>query len=634
MDKSFDHLITSDVLRAHLGSAQVPALVMLTAHITGDLSVLRDEWRPSLPALPRSGLSSDVEAVVRARCLDLLEPHLIDQQNWPSAPEEHVRRAICTWLMGREVEDAQTLTNVVYTPNDSDPRMPAWNLEDIAPESGLTAVVIGSGFSGLLAGLRLKQAGVPFTILEKNSAVGGTWWENSYPDCRTDVRSHIYTYSFTQHDWTTHYGRQHAIQNYLHNFAVDNGLLEHTRFNTEVKAIRWDETSSTWTIETSNAEGEGETTRARIVVSAVGQLNRPLIPDTEGMESFAGPVVHTAQWDHSIDFTGKRVVVIGTGASAVQLTPALAKVAEHITISQRSAPWLRSSPDLRQEIDPDERWLLLHLNQYRAYYRYSIALPRIVGNLAAATVDPDFPPTELSVSAANEQLRVDLTAYLTDQAGNRLDLLDQIIPDYPPLAKRIILDDGTWVSTLKRDNVRLVRGSVQRIDRDGVWIGDEHVPADVIVLGTGFRASEFLLPMTVSGVGGQDLHETWGIDATAYMGITLPGFPNFFCMYGPNTNTVIHGNLVFYLECQAAYVLSAAQLLAKGAHTSMTLRPEVFANYDQEINEAGAMRAWSWSKTHSWYHNAAGRSTIMWPLPAVDYFERTSEVRAEDYTFG
>ncbi|GAA1498681.1 flavin-containing monooxygenase [Paeniglutamicibacter kerguelensis] len=637
MNKTLDRTTTQvseEELAAHLESAQVPALIMLTAHVTGDASVLRDDWRPNLRALPSSGLDAETEAAARARCFELLAPFLPTQNTWDSVPSEELRLAMSTWLMGAPVEDALAMSEVAFIPNNTDPRQPEWKLDEIAPDTALNAVVIGAGFSGLLAGLRLKQAGVPFKIIEKSHDVGGTWWENTYPDCRTDVRSHIYTYSFTQHDWETHFGRQDKIHGYLHQFAADNGLLEHMVYGTEVTATRWNEDTNSWTLETKTAQGVGETIEATVVVSAVGQLNRPSIPNLEGIDSFKGPIVHSAQWDHSIDFTGKKVVVVGTGASALQFAPAVAKVAEQVTIFQRSAPWLRSTPVLRQEIADGERWLLNNLNQYRAYYRFSIFLPRVVGNLPAATVDPSFPPTEVSVSAANEALRKELTEYLLEQAGDDAELAKQIIPNYPPAAKRIICDDGTWVKTLKRENVRLVSQGVNRIDETGVWLGDEHIEADVILLGTGFKASDFLLPMSVAGIGGKDLHETWGIDASAYLGSTLPGFPNFFCMYGPNTNTVIHGNLVFFLECQAVYMIDAIKTLATGGYKSMNLRDDVFAEYDKEIVAESAKRTWGWSKTHSWYMNAEGRSTIMWPLPARNYFERTTQVRTEDYKLG
>lgn len=631
LERTYSEL-SEEALRDHLNSAQVPALVMLTAHVTGDTSVLRDEWRPDRPSLPDSGLDAVTEAAARAHCFELLAPHLANQANWAAEPTEQMRHALTNWLLSSDIADAHALSAVSFVPNDADPRRPQWKLEEIKQDTGLDAIVIGAGFSGLLAGLRLKQAGVPFKIIEKSHDVGGTWWENTYPDCRTDVRSHIYTYSFTQHDWETHYGRQDKIHGYLHQFAQDNGIIEHMVYGKEVTSTVWNEDTDTWTLNTRTVDGTEESFESSIVVSAVGQLNRPSIPNLKGLDSFAGPIVHSARWDHDLDFTGKKVVVVGTGASALQFAPAVAKVAEKVTIFQRSAPWLRSTPVLRQEIEEGERWLLLNLNQYRAFYRFSLFLPRVVGNLPAATVDPDFPPTELSVSAANEALRVDLTNYLTEQAGDDAELLAQIIPNYPPAAKRIICDDGTWVKTLKRDNVRLISQGVNRVDETGVWLGDEHIEADIILLGTGFKASDFLVPMTVAGVGGKDLQETWGIDASAYMGMTLPGYPNFFCMYGPNTNTVIHGNLVFFLECQANYIADAVKTLAQTGHKSLDIREDVFAAYDKLVVTESAKRAWGWSKTHSWYMNAEGRSTIMWPLPAREYFEGTLKVHPEDYT--
>ncbi|HJX79250.1 flavin-containing monooxygenase [Glutamicibacter sp.] len=630
LERHYAQLLEED-LRAHHNGFQSPALIMLTAHITADASVLRDEWRPSIPALPVSGLSPEIETEAINYCIERLAPYLDTQANWAAEPTDQMRLAMTKWLLSADNDDAYALSEVSFVPNDTDPRQPEWTLNELQPGTKLTAIVIGAGFSGLLAGLRLKQAGVPFKIIEKSHDVGGTWWENTYPDCRTDVRSHIYTYSFTQHDWETHFGRQDKIHEYLHKFAADNGLLEHMVFGKEVTATVWNEKSSTWQLTTRQADGGEEKFESNLVVSAVGQLNRPSVPNLPGLDSFDGPVVHSARWDHELDFTGKKVVVIGTGASALQFAPAVAKAAEQMTIFQRSAPWLRKTPVLRQNIEENERWILLNLNQYRAFYRYSLFLPRVVGNLAAATVDPDYPPTEFAVSAANERLRADLTSYLEEQAGDDEELRKAIIPNYPPAAKRIICDDGTWVKTLKRDNVRLVSQGVNRVDETGVWLGEEHIDADIILLGTGFKASDFLVPMSVSGIDGKDLHETWGIDASAYMGTALPGYPNFFCMYGPNTNTVIHGNLVFFLECQANYIVDAIKTLAVTGKSSLNLKNDVFEAYDQRVVSESAKRTWGWSKTHSWYMNAEGRSTIMWPLPAREYYEGTLALNADDY---
>ncbi len=620
-----------DDLRRHIGAAAVPALILLTAQVTGDLGLLRDAWRPVPAALPHSGLPPEVDAEVVAVCLDRLTQAIEEGREWDERLSPEFLSAVGEWALGSTSAELTDLLRAAYVAEGTDPGAPSWKQSEVAPEREFRAAVIGSGIAGLMIGLRLKQAGVDFTIYEKSMNIGGTWWENTYPDCRTDVHSHIYAYSFQPHDWPSYFCRQGVILDYLTEFAKTHGLLEHIQFDTEVKDAHWDESRRVW--ETTLVRGdETSTASANILVSAVGQLNRPSIPQIPGLEDFDGPAFHSAGWDHGIDFAGKRVAVIGTGASALQFVPAIAREGADVTVYQRSAPWLMPTPELRQDIGDDERWLLNELPLYRALYRFTIFVPRAIGQLDAATVDPDYPPSEFAVSAANEELRKLLTAYLVAQAGDREDLVDKIVPDYPVGAKRIIRDDGTWVATLKRDNVELVTDAVSRIVPTGVVTADgRERPADVIIFGTGFRAADFLTPMEVTGEGGKDLHETWGIDACAYMGITVPDFPNLFCMYGPNTGLVLHGNVVFFMECQANYVMKAIEHLLREDAGSLSLTHAAFDRYREQITAASATRVWEWSSTHSWYQNAAGRSTIMWPLPAWDYVKATADIDPAQY---
>lgn len=624
---------SSESLRDRIHAAETPALLMLVAHVTDDPTVLRPEWRPNPDLLPAGTLDPEVAAQVREYCLARLDPFLEAASDWPLRPSREVLEAIGAWSLGSAAADIPDLLDAAFVAEHDDRRAPGWHRKDLAGDRSIRVAIIGAGFSGLLAGLRMKQAGVEFTIFEKNHEVGGTWCENTYPDCRTDVHSHIYSFSFFPYEWPSYFSRQQVILDYLRTFAEANDLLPHIRFGTEVADASWDELENKWVLRTVDRDVES-TENFDVLVSAVGQLNRPYIPSIDGLDTFAGPAFHSAQWDHSVDFTGRRVAVIGTGASALQFTPALADVAEQITVFQRSAPWLHPTPELRQDIGADERWLFRCLPLYRSYYRFSIFLPRVIGHLTAATVDPDYPPTERAVSAANERLRTLLYGYLTAQIGDRTDLTESVVPDYPPGAKRIVRDDGTWLRTLKRENVRLVSNRITRVDETGVWTDSgEHVPADVILFGTGFQASDFLAPMSIRGVGGKDLRDMWGIDACAYMGITMPDFPNLFCLYGPNTNLVLHGNLVFFIECQVNYLTTAVRLLLETSSAAMVLRPEIYKEYQDEIVEASALRVWGWSKTHSWYKNAGGRSTIMWPLTAQRYLEDTSIARAEHYEF-
>ena len=625
-------LPTVNAVRERIASAETPALLMLVAHVTGDVSVLRPEWRPDTVALPQSGLPAGVDHEIRAFALERLAPHLDGAAPWPTEPGPGILEAIGDWSIGPEVTQSPLLLHSAFVPDGTDPKAPVWTVDELAPGRTITAVVVGAGLSGLMVALRLKQAGVDFTIIDKDADVGGTWWENTYPDCRIDVHSHIYTYSFFAEDWPSYFSRQHVIQGYLRRFAEENGLIEHIEFNTEVVRADWNDTEKVWKVTVRDTNGVESVRDSNVFVSAVGQLNRPSVPDLEGMDEFQGPAFHSANWDHDVDFTGKRVVIVGTGASALQFGPAIARIAEHVTIFQRTAPWLMPTPELRQDIEDDERWLFQNLPDYRAYYRLSLFLPRAIGQLDAATVDHDFPPTEKSVSAANEGLRLQLTEYLRRQAGSDKELFEKIVPDYPPGSKRIVRDDGTWVSTLKRDNVDLVKDRVVKVDATGVITGaGEHVDADIIVFGTGFLASDYLTPMKITGIGGRDLHEEWGIDAAAYYGMTVPAYPNLFVMYGPNTNLVLHGNLVFFLEAQGGYIADAVRVLAESGKAGLSLRKDVFDAYKEEVTIESAKRAWGWSKSHSWYQNAEGRSTIMWPLTAQRYIEGTAQVVVDEY---
>ncbi|MDT2007978.1 NAD(P)/FAD-dependent oxidoreductase [Rhodococcus opacus] len=621
-------------LRAFIDYAETPALLMVVGHLTDDVAVLRDEWRPDPDLLPQGNLDPVTEAEVRRYCLARLEEFADSGAPVPSRPSASMLQAIGDWGLGGLGDEVTALLDQALVPDLEDRRAPDWTAESLDPDREFRVAIIGAGISGLLAGLRMKQANVPFVIFEKGNEVGGTWYENTYPDCRTDVHSHIYAYSFFPYDWPSYFCRQGVILDYLKDFAKHYGLNEHIRFGTEVANAKWDDESQHWTVSTADATGRTDTEVFHAVVSAVGQLNRPNIPNIPGIDTFEGSAFHSAQWDHSVDLSGKRVVVIGSGASALQFAPAVAKTADQVTIVQRTPPWLFPTEELRRDIGEGERWLLRHLPMYRAYYRFTIFLPRVVGQLDAATVDLQYPPTERAICEEGDLVREALTASLLEQIGDDDWLMEHVVPDYPPGAKRIIRDDGTWIRTLKRDNVSVVKGGVSRVDSTGIWTDtDEHIDADVILFGTGFAASDFLSSFSVTGSGGQDLHGAWGGNAGAFMGLTAPGFPNFFLMYGPNTGLVVHGNLVFFIECQAAYLVHSIKLLLETRRSAMNLRPEIYAKYQHDMDDANRLRAWGWSGVSSWYKDANGRSPIMWPFTTQDYWEGTREVRPEHYTF-
>jgi 4-hydroxyacetophenone monooxygenase len=475
-------------------------------------------------------------------------------------------------------------------------------------------------------------------VLEKNRDVGGTWLENTYPGCRVDVPNHLYSYSFApREDWPSQFSDQPALLEYFRRCADDLDLRPLIRFDTEVTAMTWHEDAAEWELHLhrgspDRGDPEPETVRASVVVSAVGQLNRPRLPEIEGRDDFTGPAFHSARWRHDVDLTGKRVAVIGTGASAAQFVPAIADGVASLTIHQRTPPWFLPTPDYTDPLPEGLIWLFEQIPGYAAWHRLWLFWRYYEGLRPATVVDPEWDGGGRSVSAVNEMVRIVLAQYIEEQFDGEPELLEAVIPDYPPAAKRMIRDDGAWADTLRSDHVDLVTEPIERITPTGVVTADgaEH-EADVIVYGTGFTASDFLVPMRVTGRDGRDLHETWGGDATAHLGMTVSGFPNLFLMYGPNTNIVINGSIIYFSECETNYIVDAVHGLLTGPHQSMDVRPEVQAAYAERIDAANRLSAWGASDVNSWYKNEHGRVTQNWPFSLLEFWQQTRAVDPTEY---
>lgn len=623
-----------ETLAAAIAQADIPPLLTALAAALDDPSLVPDHLRPDLAVLmdPDAGITP--ERMQEARDLALAAMvRLREQPPRPAAalPTDRLEPLLDYLSGGQEVASYLELLREELALGE-DLRAPTWCKDDVAEDRPFRVAVIGAGMSGLLAAHRLRQADLDVVVLEKNGDVGGTWLENSYPGCRVDVNNHFYSYSFAPRDWPEHFSSQPVLLDYFRRMADENGVRPFIRFDTEVTSVELDETTMAWTVQVQGPDGT-EVIEADAVVSAVGQLNRPNLPDIPGAGEFQGPTFHSARWDHDVGLAGKRVAVVGTGASAAQFIPIIAEQAEHLTILQRTPAWFLPTPDYHDAVSPQVHWLLRNVPGYPNWFRFWTFFRVVEGLLPAARVDPDWDGGEQSVSEVNDLARVLLAGYLELELADRPDLLDQALPAYPPFAKRFIRDNGAWTRTIKRADVDLVTEGIAEITGRGVRTVDgvEHT-ADVIIYGTGFKASDFLLPMTVVGRDGVELHDRWKGDARAHLGITLPGYPNLFLLYGPNTNIVVNGSITYFSECGVHYVLGCIHELLAGGAKAVEPTPEAHDAFNQRVDAENLRMAWGVSSVNSWYKNATGRTAQNWPFSLLEYWELTREPNLDDLT--
>jgi cation diffusion facilitator CzcD-associated flavoprotein CzcO len=476
-------------------------------------------------------------------------------------------------------------------------------------------VIIGAGHSGLCMGMQLKQSGMnDFVILEKAQTLGGTWRDNTYPGASCDAPSYLYSFSFAQKtDWSRRFAWQPELLGYSTELAIRHDLLRHCRFNAEVTGASYDESSNTWTVRCA----DGREVVADFVVTGVGQLNRPATPDIPGRETFSGAQFHSAQWDHSIDLTARRVAVIGNAASAVQFVPQIAPLVAGLTILQRSANWLLPRKDR-----------LYAPRTHRVLTRW----PR----LARLYHDAQwFFFGEVQLTPLMKQVRlVQVLARWKSLAHLRRQVRDpalraKLVPTYPIGAKRVLFNDD-YYPALGRPNVRLVTDAIERIEQRGVRTRDGELhAADVIIYATGFKSTEFLAPMSIMGRNGRNLHEDWRNGARAYLGITVTGYPNFFMLYGPNTN-LGHNSILVMIEAQVRYVLDALRKMEANGLQRLEVKAAVLEDYNRHLQQDLARSVWATTNA-SWYKLADGTITNNWPHSTIRYQRLLREVKLEDY---
>ncbi|MEU6148270.1 NAD(P)/FAD-dependent oxidoreductase [Streptomyces sp. NPDC047081] len=621
-------------LEAAVEAGNIPTLLMVLFQLTGDLKWLQEPYIPTrgrgLDDNDTGGLDSDRQTEVRAAAVEAILAWHSGASAAVSSPDPTLLVTMMSACVGEPVPAEYAAMTASEMGFDHEPVSPT-DPNLLPPD--FSVVIIGAGISGLVAAHHLSRLGVPFTILEKNHDVGGTWLENRYPGAGVDTPSHLYSFSFFPRNWDAHFGKRDEVAAYIEEMADHFDLRRHIRFGVEATAARY-EGDGAWTIRYRGADGTEGAIEASVVITAVGLHNRPKIPDLPGMDSFRGPMFHTANWPERLDLDGKEVAVIGTGASAMQVVPAIADRVGRLTVFQRSPQWIAPNANYFALIDAAVQLLMERVPWYRGWYRFRLAWAFNDRNHAAFQKDPDWPHPERSLNAINDRHRQSFTRYIEQELDGRPDLVAKSVPEYPPFGKRILLDNG-WYRALRRDNVRLVTEAVAAVTPEGIRTASgEVVRADVVVLSTGFQQQRFLHPMEITGAAGRDLREEWDDDdARAYLGVTVPGFPNLFMLYGPNTNPG-GGSTIFTIEAQMHHISAVLeQMLSRGARTA-ECRAEPYVAYNAEIDAAHEAMIWTHPGMDTYYRNSKGRVVTNTPWRVVDYWRRTRDVNLADYRFG
>jgi 4-hydroxyacetophenone monooxygenase len=626
-------------LRGGLEAADPATLLLSLVQLTGERHWLQ-EAKPHIrgPMNYQELMPDHLRAAIRDRLAEVLAERARCGNSCDRPPDDALLSEMMALATGEAVpDDYIAMMREDLTADTLQSRSLSWRKRPSpAALEAAEIVIVGAGMSGLYAGIQLQQAGIPFIILEKNDAVGGTWYENVYPGCGVDTPNHFYSYAFEpNHDWSHFFAKRDELWNYFERVADKYDLRNHIRLGVEVTEARYDEAGAVWRITAQGVDGTRQEFSARVLVSAVGVLNRPKRPDIAGLSSFAGPAFHTAQWDRNFNWRGKRIAMIGTGASGHQVGPTIAPEVERLMIFQRSPHWVVPNPNYHASVDQGKKWALANVPYYLRWYRFQLFWGFADGLHAALKVDPEWPQPLRSLNALNEKHRLFMERHIKRELADRPDLLEKVIPDYPAYGKRILIDNH-WFRMLKRDNVDLITHPIEAIVPEGVRTKDGRVwHADALVLATGFQVSKMLQPMTVTGRADRSLSEVWGPDdAKAYLGLTVPGFPNFFMLTGPNIVLAHGGNQIFMTECSVRHMMLALRELLEGGHRSIECKSEVYESYNREVDALHARMVWTHKGMTNWYRNPHGRVFAITPWRLVEYWKMTSRFEPGEYEFG
>jgi 4-hydroxyacetophenone monooxygenase len=614
-------------LASAIAEGDIRVLLMVLFHMTGDPRWLEPPYTPKrdvrLIPDPQAGVPDEIQKEIRTAILALFrngapKPAITDPGN------DLILKMMSACLGEKVAPEYAPLMREEMGFISRDAR---WTAPPAAERLQTQHVlIVGAGVCAIALGVGLGRLGIPYTIVEKNAELGGTWYVNRYPGCGVDTPNHSYSFSFgARNNWTRYFAQREELLNYLKKVALEHDVRSHIRFNTRLTSSRWDQARHCWTssLETNNGVEDFDST---ILVSAIGQLNDPSPAHFNGEEDFAGQMFHSALWSEDIKLDGKHVAVIGTGATAMQLVPTIADRVASVTVYQRSAQWSRPVEGYADNITDGAQWLLRHLPFYVEWFRFNMFWRYGDGLLPFLRKDPNWPHPDRAVNKGNDRHRLELTEFIQSELKDRPDLIEKCVPTYPPYGKRILLDNG-WFRTLTKPNVELVTDRINRIVRDGIVTSDGTLrPADTIVVSTGFKVTEMAARLNITGSDGRKLGEVWADDnPTAYLGLTVPDFPNFFCMLGPNSGPAHGGSVIFQAECQSRYITGCLVNMIEHDIAAIDVRQEVHDRYVREVDNEHEQLIWTHPGMSTYYRNRRGRVFSAMPWRFVDYWAMTHD---------
>ena len=620
-------------LPSAIAEGDIRVLLMVLVHMTGDERWLEPPYKPKrdvrLIPDPQAGVPKEIQAEIRAAVLRLFEngepkPVITD-------PGDELMLKMMRAGLGENV--APEYAPLMREEMGFVPREARWTKPPASEKLAQQHVlIVGAGVCAIALGVALGRLGIPYTIVEKNAELGGTWYVNRYPGCGVDTPNHSYSFSFgARNPWTRYFAQRQELLDYLKKVAVEYDIRKHLRLNTELKSSRWDDNKRRWISTLKTADGE-EIFESTTLVSAIGQLNDPSPAHFNREEDFKGLTLHSALWTDDIKLDGKHVAVIGTGATAMQLVPSIADRVASVTVYQRTAQWARPVAGYSDPITEGARWLLAHLPFYVQWYRFNMFWRYGDGLLPFLRKDPEWPHPDRAVNKGNDRHREELTDFILSELRDRPDLIEKCVPTYPPYGKRILLDNN-WFKTLTKPNVELVTDKIDHFARDGIVASDGKTrPADVIVISTGFKVTEMAARLNISGRDGKNLRTAWANDnPTAYLGLTVPDFPNFFVMLGPNSGPAHGGSVIFQSECQSRYISACLVEMIERDIAALDVRPEAHDQYIRKVDAEHEQLIWTHPGMTTYYRNGQGRVFSAMPWRFVDYWAMTHDPDLRDY---